>query len=58
MDRIGLRCVGDGAAVLTVGADGLPDSLLVVVDPTDLVASTPRLSGSLVNARVEVHGRG
>ncbi|MBL3667968.1 hypothetical protein JL475_18620 [Streptomyces sp. M2CJ-2] len=58
MDRIGLRCVADGAAVLTVGADGLPDSLLVVVDPTDLVAPAPRLSRGLADARAEMHGRG
>lgn len=58
MDRNGLRCVADGAAVLTVGADGLPDSLWGVVDPTDLVAAAPGLSGGLVDARVEVHGRG
>lgn len=58
MDRIGLRCVADGAAVLTVGADGLPDSLWGVVDPTDLVASAPRMSRGLAGARVEVHGRG
>lgn len=58
MDRVGLRCVADGAAVLTVGADGLPDSFLVAVDPTDLMASAPRLSWGLADARFEVHGRG
>ena len=33
MDRVGLRYVAGGAAVPTVGADGLPDAPSAVVDP-------------------------
>lgn len=58
MDGIGLRHVADGAAVLTAGADGLPDFPLAVADPDRPGGVGTMLERGLIDARAEVHGRG
>ncbi|EFE71467.1 hypothetical protein [Streptomyces viridosporus] len=58
MDRVGLRYVAGGAAVPTVGADGLPDAPSAVVDPDRPGGAGTALERGPLDARAEVRGRG